>query len=382
MHTVCNLCLLIACWLQTSVVAQEIDSLRKGVVKLSATANGVQKTGTGFIVRRDKQVTYIITAMHVVEGEKFPKVAFYGQPHVWIDTEVLKNDPRNDISLLKVRDNTQVPMNAASLHFLTEEDLKDSDELSVIGFPGAIDWARVTMALAGKDGLDLIIDRQLQEGFSGAPLIKHNKEVIGLITRTDDFGRAIPSDIVRKIIAGWGVAISSQPSGGNERSTTPPTAKPVSETRLPFEPDMVRIPSGSFLMDSPETEADRRSNEVPQHRVSVASFAISRTEITVAQFRQFVQDSRYQTTAEKSGKGCWVWNVKEKKNEQLAQRNWSNPGFKQADNHPVVCVSWDDTQAYLAWLTDRTGREVPAADRSRMGIRGTCRNHSSTLLSG
>jgi formylglycine-generating enzyme required for sulfatase activity len=351
----CNFCLLIACLIQTTVFAQEIDSLRKGVVKLSATANGVQKTGTGFIVRHDKQVTFIITAMHVVEGDKFPKVAFYGQVHSWIDTEVLRNDPRNDISLLKVRDNTQVPVNAASLHFLTAEDLKDNDELSVIGFPGAIDWARIIVALAGKDGLDLIIDRQLQEGFSGAPLIKHNKEVIGLITRTDDFGRAIPSDIVRKIIAGWGVTTSSRPSNENEHSTTSTTAKPASETRLPFEPDMVRIPSGSFLMGSPETEAGRDSDEGPQHRVNVASFAISRTEITVAQFRQFVQDSRYQTTAEKNGKGCWGWNTQEKKAEHLAQRNWSNPGFKQADDHPVVCISWDDTQAYLAWLTDRTG---------------------------
>ncbi len=118
---------------------------------------------------------------------------------------------------------------------------------------------------------------------------------------------------------------------------------------------MVRIPSGSFLMGSPETEAGRDSDEGPQHRVNVASFTISRTEITVAQFRQFVQDSRYQTTAEKNGEGCVGWNEKEKKTEQLPQRNWSNPGFKQTDDHPVVCVSWDDAQAYVAWLSDRTG---------------------------
>lgn len=356
MRVAYTICLLIACLMPSTVFAQEIDSLRKGVVKLVSISNeGAQRTGAGFIVRHDAQETYIVTALHVVEGDKSPKVAFHGQPHSWIDTEVLKNDSRTDISLLKVRDNTKVPLNAASLQFMADDDLKDSDELSVIGFSGSVDWARVTVQLASKEDLDLVIDRELHEGFSGGPLIKHNKEIIGLITRTDELGRAIPSDIVKKVIAGWGIAISSQFSGSNGHSTTSTTVKPAAGTRLPFEPEMVRIPAGSFLMGSPDTESGHTDDEVPQHRVNVASFTISRTEITVAQFRQFVQHSRYQTTAEKSGKGCLGWNVKEEKIEQLSQRNWRNPGFEQADGHPVVCVSWDDAQAYVAWLTARTG---------------------------
>ncbi|HNJ37726.1 MAG TPA: formylglycine-generating enzyme family protein, partial [Nitrosomonas sp.] len=34
--------------------------------------------------------------------------------------------------------------------------------------------------------------------------------------------------------------------------------------------------------------------------------------------------------------------------------NWQNPGFSQDDHHPVVCISWQDTQHYLAWLSQRT----------------------------
>lgn len=34
--------------------------------------------------------------------------------------------------------------------------------------------------------------------------------------------------------------------------------------------------------------------------------------------------------------------------------NWRNPGFEQDGQHPVVCVSWDDAQAYVAWLTEYT----------------------------
>lgn len=115
---------------------------------------------------------------------------------------------------------------------------------------------------------------------------------------------------------------------------------------------MVVIKPGQFQMGSADGDAD----EQPVHAVTIPKpFAISRCEITVGQFRQFVEDARYQTTAEKSGKGCNIWNVERKEAEQLPDRNWKNPGFKQSDDHPVVCVSWDDAQTYVKWLSHRTG---------------------------
>jgi formylglycine-generating enzyme required for sulfatase activity len=36
--------------------------------------------------------------------------------------------------------------------------------------------------------------------------------------------------------------------------------------------------------------------------------------------------------------------------------SWHNPGFRQDDDHPVVCVNWNDARAYAAWLSDATGR--------------------------
>ncbi|MGH6642151.1 MAG: formylglycine-generating enzyme family protein, partial [Bradyrhizobium sp.] len=37
-------------------------------------------------------------------------------------------------------------------------------------------------------------------------------------------------------------------------------------------------------------------------------------------------------------------------------RDWANPGFKQHDRHPVVCVNWNDATAYAAWLSSLTGK--------------------------
>ncbi len=117
-------------------------------------------------------------------------------------------------------------------------------------------------------------------------------------------------------------------------------------------PTMVAIRPGQFQMGSTDGDA----YEQPPHAVTIPQpFAISRCEITVGQFRQFAEEAGYQTTAEQGGKGCYGWNADKKEVEQLPDRNWSNPGFKQTDDHPAVCVSWNDAQAYVAWLSRRTG---------------------------
>jgi hypothetical protein len=39
----------------------------------------------------------------------------------------------------------------------------------------------------------------------------------------------------------------------------------------------------------------------------------------------------------------------------LAPRDWTSPGFEQSGDQPVVCVSWDDANAYARWLGQRNG---------------------------
>ena len=120
-------------------------------------------------------------------------------------------------------------------------------------------------------------------------------------------------------------------------------------------PTLVLIPPGQFLMGSPASEAERIATEWPQHWVSITKpFAISRCEITRGQFRRFVQEEHYQTVAEKTG-GCYVYDAKTKAWKQDKQAFWDKPGFPQDDTHPVVCVAWQDAQAYAAWLSRRTG---------------------------
>jgi formylglycine-generating enzyme required for sulfatase activity len=144
---------------------------------------------------------------------------------------------------------------------------------------------------------------------------------------------------------------------------------------------MVVIPAGSFTMGSSAAEqalanaAGLPENltrlENPQHRVNIRSFAAGRYAISKGEFATFVRANGYQTEAER-GDGCFAWNGKEWKKDSAY--NWRNVGFTQADNHPVVCVSWNDAQAYVGWLNQSSGqtyRLLSEAEREYVARGGT-----------
>ncbi|MDM8562312.1 formylglycine-generating enzyme family protein [Candidatus Marithioploca araucensis] len=119
-------------------------------------------------------------------------------------------------------------------------------------------------------------------------------------------------------------------------------------------PEMVIIPAGEFRMgDILGTGGDYEKYQKPVHHVSVECFAMGRYPVTVGEFRSFVKATRYKTEAEK-GDGAYVWKDNEWKT--LKDANWRNPYLSQTDNHPVVCVSWNDAVAYTEWLSKQTGQ--------------------------
>lgn len=128
-------------------------------------------------------------------------------------------------------------------------------------------------------------------------------------------------------------------------------------------PELVLLPTGSFMMGSPDNEKDRSPDEGPVHKVTLSRpIAVGRFEVSRGEFAAFVARSNYKTDAER-GDGCWGWNGKEWKSD--AKFNWRNLGFAQTDDHPVVCVSWNDAQAYVKWLNDQHP-SLPAGKKFRL----------------
>ena len=120
-------------------------------------------------------------------------------------------------------------------------------------------------------------------------------------------------------------------------------------------PAMVVVPGGTFRMGDNRGGRDMRSSEQPVHEVSLeAPFALGQFEVTVGQFRRFVSETGYVTRAEREG-GCSLRDAGGKAWKRDPHRRWNEPGFPQGEGHPVVCVVLEDAEAYIDWLSGRTG---------------------------
>jgi formylglycine-generating enzyme required for sulfatase activity len=155
------------------------------------------------------------------------------------------------------------------------------------------------------------------------------------------------------------------------------------------EPELVLIEGSSFLMG--DVFAEGGQDERPTHPVTVRDFLLSPHEVTVAEFRAFVAETGYETSAEGpfdpeaskaiieratsrqlsreemqeihqeilrySGAGYWA--AEERRWQGYnPETNWRNPGFEQMPDHPVMAVSWDDAMHFCNWLSEKAGLPV------------------------
>jgi formylglycine-generating enzyme required for sulfatase activity len=107
-------------------------------------------------------------------------------------------------------------------------------------------------------------------------------------------------------------------------------------------PIMVSLPAGTSNMGSPKTEAGRFDDE-DQHRVTLAAFAIGKSPVTRGQWSRFVAETKRDTPEQPCAYA------------PATKPSWKDPGFPQDDNHPVVCITWNEAHDYARWLSKRTG---------------------------
>jgi formylglycine-generating enzyme required for sulfatase activity len=114
-------------------------------------------------------------------------------------------------------------------------------------------------------------------------------------------------------------------------------------------PEMVVLPAGTFRMGDETAQA--MPDEQPAHDVTLPRFAIGRTEVTRAQYRQF---------AAETGKGasgtCTSDPDRDGRWQESLGLNWEDSGFPSGEDHPVTCLNWADANAYVEWLAAKTGK--------------------------
>jgi formylglycine-generating enzyme required for sulfatase activity len=135
---------------------------------------------------------------------------------------------------------------------------------------------------------------------------------------------------------------------------------------------LARIPVGEFPMGNAESaeslcrafpacepeRIDKLDDEQPRHTVRITkAFYLGVHEVTVAQFRQFTEEAPYEAESDRDGTGGWGYAAEIAYFEgRRPKYSWREPGFRQADNHPVVNVTWNDAVAFCEWLTRQEGR--------------------------
>jgi sulfatase modifying factor 1 len=167
----------------------------------------------------------------------------------------------------------------------------------------------------------------------------------------------------------------------------------------PSPPGMVWVPGGEFAMGGDDDKA--RPDEQPLHQVKVSGFWMDATEITNAQFRKFVEATKYVTVSEKGlDRQAYTSRLREgqppPKDAELVPgslvfrppptitvqqhnrwwqfdpaANWQMPlgkgtDIKGKDDHPVLHISWVDAMAYCKWA----GKSLPTEAQWERAARG------------
>ena len=349
-------------------------------------------SGTGFFV---SPAGYLVTNYHVVkDGTRL--IVKFGETEA--PAKIIAVDKVNDIALLKLASSDKP---TGYLEVNTGSIPTPGSEVFTIGFPdpGVLGLSPKTTrgTLTSTAGLQddprfMQISVQIQPGNSGGPLVDLTGRVIGVTTSTlnaterlkdsgylpQNVNYALKASYLRGVfdqvqdatLSAPTTAAKEHPFAEVQQATqnavalvlavgeTPPASPPIPAPAPPAPhpqklakaliPEMVKLPGGEFWMGSDDSDKEALDNEKPKHKVRVEPFNIGKYEVTRGQYAAFVK-----ATGRTSGPSCMI--IKNGKKTQPGG-DWRDPGFKQQDNHPVVCVSLADTHAYIQWLNGKTGK--------------------------
>jgi formylglycine-generating enzyme required for sulfatase activity len=103
--------------------------------------------------------------------------------------------------------------------------------------------------------------------------------------------------------------------------------------------ELIKIPEGEFQMGCSNADSSCDEDETLAKKISIKRpFFIGKYEVTKGEFTKFISETGYKTDAQTLG---------------FANTWKSCHGIKQKDDHPVICVSWNDAKEFTNWLSTK-----------------------------
>jgi formylglycine-generating enzyme required for sulfatase activity len=331
-----------------TVAAQNPDDLSSSVVRITTPMT----QGSGVVVAVDVDGAVILTAYHVIANAERINVVFGGAPgrgafEVTAAALVGWQSSDETYGLAAFRVRGPVPNGVRAAMLGTDTTLQRGDPLVYWGYPNrSTTLQRFGLNLSATEGTNFSTDRSVGGGASGGAIVKDGR-VVGIAAARDaEQTYGVMSQVAAIALRYWGITLPDSPV----RSPAAPETAASGTVRRAGDvfrdcadcPEMVVIPAGKFTMGSPASEEGRDTGEGPTREVSVPSFALGRYEVTRAQFQA------YATGVGAKIAGCRVASVNAWVDD--ASRSWQSPGFEQTPSEPVVCVNWDDMNAFVKWL--------------------------------
>lgn len=124
-------------------------------------------------------------------------------------------------------------------------------------------------------------------------------------------------------------------------------------------PEMMPLPTGTFTMGSTKEETDKAelpdeqgARERTAHKVTISKkIAMGVYEVTVDEFKAFADATKRPPTD-----NCITWDAPKSAWQAVPDATWKNPGYTQTGRHPAGCMTLADAEAYVAWLSQKTGK--------------------------
>ena len=274
-----------------------------------SSPDGKRRTGTGFIVRLESDAAYIVTAHHVVEGDKQPSVFFYCAAQCPVPAEFVKGDARLDAALLIVGGRDNVPQGARALSGLESGQTLKRGTTSP---PSASRQAWATgrspeSTIASQEGSRPYAVRWHRRGQLWRAGCCANGRVVAMVSAVQGIaGRATPALILRYALNGWGIEAQADADVAAGATTSPAVPTPSTTSAVPPATgstlptpnahvsaldERIYIRQEPAKAEAPEPGSDRRWVDLtfsvgarPRRRVASADEVLRRIEKVVYKF--------------------------------------------------------------------------------------------------